>query len=525
MIFIPWPREGVPNGGTPSDGGSSPGQPDGGTAGQQGVRTGLAFLNWDTLLVAINATIGTAGADRLVGSHAADLLSGGNGNDVLVGSAGGDIVLGGSGFDTLDYSASTNPSGIHVNLALGKGLRGDANYARIADVEKVIGTSFNDVLDDGRTIENFNHLEYLRLNPDVAECIRVNHLDPRSFAYQHMLASGDAEGRKGGWDGQTEAPGADTGLVFDAQKYKAANPDVAAYMAQNNLGDDWAAYHFWETGIEEGRSGGVKASGSEFYGGGGNDLLKGGYRSDILYGGADNDTLVGGGGQDLLVGDTGQDKLNGEDGNDRLYGGAGQDTLWGGAGDDNLRGGSGNDLLDGEAGNDIVSGGDGGDALWGGAGHDVLRGDAGADVLDGGADNDTLSGGADDDALTGGDGHDVLYGEAGRDMLSGGQGDDMLRGGAGQDTLYGGTGNDTFVFTAGADGGVADLIMDFGAGDRVLIEGPGAVTFARQQVVIWNGGIPTTGYDTKVMVAGQLAFDLKGYAGNLVWSGGYLIAA
>lgn len=107
---------------------------------------------------------------------------------------------------------------------------------------------------------------------------------------------------------------------------------------------------------------------------------------------------------------------------------AGADTLDGGPGDDRLFGSLGDDLGAGGAGNDLVSG-DGG--------NDVLSGDAGDDLLNGGAGADVLAGGPDADRLVGGPGPDILIG---------------------------GPGADTFVYAAG-DG--ADLIADFGPGDRL----------------------------------------------------------
>jgi hypothetical protein len=53
----------------------------------------------------------------------------------------------------------------------------------------------------------------------------------------------------------------------------------------------------------------------------GNNRLKGGGGNDVLIGGYGNDTLNGGGGRDLLIGDGGVDQLQGNGGDDIMIGG------------------------------------------------------------------------------------------------------------------------------------------------------------------------------------------------------------
>lgn len=98
-----------------------------------------------------------------------------------------------------------------------------------------------------------------------------------------------------------------------------------------------------------------------FFGGSGNDKLKGGGFSDHFFGGTGDDKLFGQGGDDVLTGDQGKDKL---------FGGAGSDTLSGGADNDNLFGQDGDDVLTGDQGNDRLFGGEGDDTLSGGDGAD-----------------------------------------------------------------------------------------------------------------------------------------------------------
>jgi hypothetical protein len=82
------------------------------------------------------------------------------------------------------------------------------------------------------------------------------------------------------------------------------------------------------------------------------------------------------------------------------------------------------------------------------------------------------------DLLRGMTGNDRLNGGTGDDRLEGNEGDDMLMGGRGADLLYGGTGADTFRFTAGDSNlntkGTDDIILDFDAGDKLLLPGKAA---------------------------------------------------
>ncbi|MCC1480366.1 proprotein convertase P-domain-containing protein [Roseibaca sp. Y0-43] len=268
------------------------------------------------------------------------------------------------------------------------------------------------------------------------------------------------------------------------------------------------------------------------FGGDGNDVLRGGNGNDTLHGNAGQDSLFGGNGNDTLNGNNGNDVLEGREGQDTLYGGHGNDKLFGNnnndvlngnIGQDTLYGGHGNDRLFGNNNNDVLHGNIGQDTLYGGHGNDRLFGNNNNDVLHGNIGQDTLSGGHGNDRLNGNNGNDVLYGNLGRDTLSGGHGNDRLFGGDGNDILIGGQSNDTaaggsgadtFVFNDGHDsltitdfsftendrlqlddalwtgnltaqqvvntyGNVVngDMVLDFGGGDIIVIEG---VTNANQ---------------------------------------------
>ncbi len=127
--------------------------------------------------------------------------------------------------------------------------------------------------------------------------------------------------------------------------------------------------------------------GQTAYAKGGNDALNGTSLADEFYGGAGNDVLRGEGGSDLLVDTRGGNQIFGGASNDVIIGGdgvltaegnSGNDRLIGGIGDDTLNGGSGDDTLRGDPGGGFVSGND---RLIAGAGDDWLEGGGGADVF------------------------------------------------------------------------------------------------------------------------------------------------
>ncbi|MCU0730424.1 MAG: choice-of-anchor L domain-containing protein, partial [Hyphomonas sp.] len=131
---------------------------DGSLAGQ-GEAAGDTFVEVEHVIGSANAdTIrgdaqanwiyGEQGNDRIEGMIGADVLFGDAGDDVMIGGAGGDFLDGGFGFDTADYSGSA--SAVQIDLQFSSGnLGGDAQGDFIFNIERVIGTSGNDVLRGG----------------------------------------------------------------------------------------------------------------------------------------------------------------------------------------------------------------------------------------------------------------------------------------------------------------------------------------------------------------------------------------
>ncbi|MAM62703.1 M10 family metallopeptidase C-terminal domain-containing protein [Maritimibacter sp. UBA3975] len=185
---------------------------------------------------------------------------------------------------------------------------------------------------------------------------------------------------------------------------------------------------------------------------------------ESAYGSAYGDTLIGNALANILRGGASGDLLRGTTGDDRLEGQTGNDTLRGGRGADVVDGGEGNDTVKGTRGRDTVRGGEGDDLVKGGGGRDTLFGDAGDDDLRGWRAMDRLDGGTGDDSLRGGPGPDTFVFRPGYDT------DTITDFGNGNDSLaVTGFGDAEAVMGFAREAG-SDVIFDFGAGDRLIIE-------------------------------------------------------
>ncbi len=128
------------NGGTGSD-----------TASYSSATAGVT-VNLNTQSIAQN-TVG-AGSDTLVsienlsGSRFNDVLLGNAGNNVLEGRGGNDTLNGGAGMDTASYSTAT--AGVHISLFSSDGPQntGGAGIDTFVSIENLIGSKFNDTLED-----------------------------------------------------------------------------------------------------------------------------------------------------------------------------------------------------------------------------------------------------------------------------------------------------------------------------------------------------------------------------------------
>ncbi|WP_210285172.1 beta strand repeat-containing protein [Mesorhizobium neociceri] len=72
-------------------------------------------------------------------------ITGNSSNNTLSGLAGADVLNGLTGSDTASYATST--SGVNVNLAAGTGSGGDSQGDTLINIENLVGSAFNDVLE------------------------------------------------------------------------------------------------------------------------------------------------------------------------------------------------------------------------------------------------------------------------------------------------------------------------------------------------------------------------------------------
>jgi len=211
--------------------------------------------------ISIEAVIGTSGNNQLFGDDAANLLSGegggdmlkgrggidtllgGDGDDILEGGAGGDLLDGGAGFDTADYLES--PAAIFVDLLTGLGSGGDAAGDLLSNIEKIIGSAFEDTL----------------------------------------AGAAGAETLSGGAGNDSLLGGGDADLLIGDSGRDTLSGGAGADTLRGGIGDDSL-------------SGGI--DNDKLIGDDGRDTLRGNGGDDVLFGRDGNDRLFGGGGNDSL---------------------------------------------------------------------------------------------------------------------------------------------------------------------------------------------------------------------------------
>lgn len=352
---------------------------------------------------------GGMGSDRLTGDQYNNVLWGGPGADTLNGGStrlpGPDGRIGTSDDvtvtdqDTISYADS--PSGVTINLASGTGRGGDAEGDRFSNIERVLGSAYDDTFIASAAGQVFHGGENAKDDPETKNVDESKDNDTVSYAgLKEVGAFKDLE-----------SPGLDN--------------------IENLIGSD---------ATDDLRG---DANNNRLEGGRGHDGLVGRGGNDILVGGSGNDTIVGGAGTDLLIGGGGADALHGF-------------TVGGNEVDDPRNGGgilSGAELGESEVNyryyGDYASyadsprgvrvvldgrtAGEGGDAegdtyhsiesLIGSNHDDRLVGNTGINVLTGGRGNDTLQGGSERDVFIfrSGDGKDEIL-----DFSPGGGRHDLL---------------------------------------------------------------------------------------------------
>lgn len=527
--------------------------------------TGSAFDDTLTMGAGNNVLQGLAGNDTLDGQGGDDQLFGGAGDDVLRGGAGADLMDGGDGWDTVNYSLSL----ARVVYVAGDGAasRGDAVGDTIVNVERIIGSNFDDIFAiSNNTDELFGNL-----------------------GNDSLFGLGGDDLLVGGLGGDLLDGGAGT----DTASYAFAASGVYVYFGD---GGNWTGEAAGDSLISI-----ENITGTAF-----NDILGWDNGANRLDGGAGDDLLFGNGGGDILIGGTGFDTASYATASSGVYVFFGDGGNWTGdaAGDqlfsiEGLIGSNFNDILGGDAADNLLVGGAGDDILFGNGGGDIFFGNDGFDLVsyatatsgiylfysdlgnatgDARGDrefssiegiigtnfNDIIGGGNFGDTLAGGGGDDVLYGQGGGDTFFGndgfdtvsyalagsgvymfysdlgnatgdaagdrefssieqivgsnfndiiGTGDfaDTIRAGAGNDLLFGQGGNDTLYGGAGADrfaylgpGFGADRVMDFEDGqDRIDFSRVAGVSFASLALAQVAEGVLVTLGSDSILLAGQ----------------------
>ena len=235
------------------------------------------------------------------------------------------------------------------------------------------------------------------------------------------------------------------------------------------------------------------------------DILNGEDGNDKIYGLLKGDTLNGGGGADLLFGGYGDDLLFGDEGNDELYGQEENDTLNGGSGNDRLTGGEGYDLLIGGPGDDTYIIDDERDTIDDqGLDSDidtvVFRANLTTYTVPDSIKNARLDSGS-AFKLIGNAKANTLIGNDIDNDIDGGDGDDSLDGGGGDDTLKGGSGRDAVIYSKKLPGflldgsGAQDITVNLLSGTASGSEIGSDSLIAIEDVLTGDGNDHLTGDD------------------------------
>ncbi|MCV9965960.1 calcium-binding protein [Pararhizobium sp. BT-229] len=297
-----------------------------------------------------NIITGGTGNDTLDGAAGADTLNAGDGNDTLIGGAGADVLNGGAGTDLASYITAT--SGVTVNLTNGV-YTGDAAGDVYNSIEGFVGSNYNDTFVDTADAHSFNGqggdldtISYVNSASAVTVTLS-NHYgsgttgDANGDTYSNIekiIGSNfddtfvSATYYAGGapynlYDTLAGGLGNDTYVVYYNGSYIEENASSGIDLVQA-----YSSYTL-TANVEN-----LTYLGTGNFAGTGNAI------DNIITGGIGNDALDGAAGADTLNAGDGDDTLIGGDGNDALIGGAGNDSLTGGAGADVLNGGACTDL-------------------------------------------------------------------------------------------------------------------------------------------------------------------------------------
>lgn len=255
------------------------------------------------------ATInGNSGNNNLLGTSTRDTLNGFGGNDTLNGGAGIDTLVGGEGNDIYIVDSTTD--------IITEYSGGGAHDTVQSSVSYTLGAYLNDLTLTGTSAINGtgNSYDNIITGNDANNVLRGG-------AGNDRLGSSDSKGNDtlyGGTGNDTLRAGVEAG----GQLYGEAGDDTLFREFDFDFNSNPSLYMDGGDGNDTIEGG----SGSDVYGGTGNDRLTG--DSSIIHGGPGDD-IVGEAGDDYgsMYGDDGNDTLRGFENN--LYGGNGNDVLYG----------------------------------------------------------------------------------------------------------------------------------------------------------------------------------------------------
>ncbi|WP_248737970.1 beta strand repeat-containing protein [Pseudomonas sp. MWU12-2029] len=456
---------------------------------------------------------GTNGADTLTGTSGDDEINGLAGNDLIKGSAGADKIDGGDGnADTVDYSASSEA--VNVNLAGLASTGGDAQGDILTNIEKVIGSAFNDTFTapkGGLTFEGGagNDVYILDNGGTVIEQAGGGDDEVRSSFGQIYLSANverltyTGTGAFIGWGNASDniiTGGAGNDLLYGGagadQFIGDAGIDTVSY------GDSTVGVSInLKTGVNSGIAAGDTYTGIErILGSNGNDTFIADSRVFAFDGGAgtadvvDYSTSAEAINVDIRSSGVGLAGIGGDAQGDTLVN---IEKVIGTAFNDTFNLDSATATFEGGAGDDVYVLNSGGGTVieQAGGGNDEVRSNFGQIYLSANVERLTYTGtgafigwgNASDNIITGGAGNDLLYGGAGADQFIGGAGIDTVSYGdstvgvsinlktgvnsgiaagdtyTGIERILGSNGNDTFiadsrVFAFDGGAGTADVV-------------------------------------------------------------------
>ena len=522
-------------------------------SGEQSVFNGFSAMGYDLgdgddIFVGGTSFLGSGGIrDTVFGGAGNDNITGGDGNDTLEGGAGADFLSGGSGNDTFNIRAGDNEEldtfigGIGTLDTIFNLTGGDFTFS-------IFDATDATELVSGSGIERIDFASGTLFGTASA-----NNFNFTGVSFRNIDAIGTT----------TVSTGAGDDIVVGTDQFGSFAAGGQAVDITYDLGDGDDTF----TGTQLNET---------VIGGAGDDHISGGDFVDMLFGGDGDDIIFGDAGTDTLEGGAGVDFVHGGDGNDTIIIRAGDseelDTFIGGLGItdviDNQTGGdftftifeaydisetingSGIERILFNSGSLLGTSGDnyfdfrdvqfrdlgivGSLTVSTGAGNDTVFGtdESGTLAAGGGTSTFTYDLGAGDDSFTG-SGNRI-------DIITGGTGDDILRGGDGSDQYEYNIGDgadviddngifDTDVLNISgynfADATLsqirdsADLLIDFGGGDSIIIRGAlfGSANDQIEQITFADGTVltPTDLRAMYVVEAGTVGDDLVTGSNNV----------